>query len=129
MCEFSEIICNLRQLKSKNKIQIPMQLDYLDEISGGDEQFKKDLIVIFLKQMPEFIENMKKFMDENDMDNLAKEAHTAKSSVLIFGMESTGKYLKEVQTLAESGSIKSIPNLLKIIEEEIIESSKQLRLL
>ena len=56
-----------------------MQLDYLDEISGGDTQFKHDLIKIFLNQMPEFISNMKKFATQSDYENLAKEAHTAKS--------------------------------------------------
>jgi hypothetical protein len=52
-----------------------------------------------LKQIPEFINNMKKYLDDNNMEYLAREAHTAKSSVLIFGMENTGLLLKDIQFL------------------------------
>lgn len=89
-----------------------MQLDYLDEISGGDTQFKHDLIKIFLNQMPEFISNMKKFAMHSDYENLAKEAHTAKSSVLVFGMKTTGDTLKRIQHLAENINIKDIDWLI-----------------
>ena len=111
-----------------------MQLDYLDEISGGDTKFKRDLIDIFLKQMPEFITNMKKFMNENDLNNLAKEAHTAKSSVLIFGMKETGVTLKKIQNLAEDGSTKEIDWLINKVQldfdsinNSLIEISKDLQ--
>jgi hypothetical protein len=56
---------------------------------------------------------MKKFQDENDLESLAKEAHTAKSSVLIFGMEETGANLKKIQLLAEENQAGQIPELLQ----------------
>jgi HPt (histidine-containing phosphotransfer) domain-containing protein len=68
-----------------------VNLGYLEEISGGDTNFQKELIGIFLTQIPEFITNMHKFLIEKEIEELAKEAHTAKSSVLIFMMEETGK--------------------------------------
>jgi HPt (histidine-containing phosphotransfer) domain-containing protein len=96
----------------ENKNQ-PLDLSYLDDVSGGDENFKKDLIKIFLQQVPEFISNMKKYHIEDDFKNLAKEAHTAKSSVLIFGMEETGAHLKKIQLLAEENQKHQIPGLLE----------------
>lgn len=90
-----------------------MQLNYLDDISGGDTQFKHDLIVIFLRQMPEFISNMKKYFGENKLEELAKEAHTAKSSVLVFEMEDTARSLKKIQNLAEADATKEIDWLIK----------------
>ena len=95
------------------KQDYPLDLSYLDEVAGGDMDFKKDLVKIFLQQVPVFIENMKKFHSENDYINLAKEAHTAKSSVLIFGMEKTGANLKQIQLLAEENQVQLIPDLLK----------------
>jgi len=99
-----------------------LNLEYLDDIAAGDINFKKDLIKIFLQQVPEFISNMKKFNSENDLQNLAKEAHTAKSSVLIFGMEETGASLKKIQLLAEEKKEEEIPGLLEkvITDLEII---------
>ena len=98
-----------------------LNLEYLDEIAAGDVNFKKDLIKIFLQQVPEFISNMKKFQTEKDLSNLAKEAHTAKSSVLIFGMEETGASLKKIQLLAEEKDVILIPELLEKVYADLEE--------
>ncbi|MCG6187014.1 Hpt domain-containing protein [Maribellus maritimus] len=95
------------------KENYPLDLGYLDDVAGGDIDFKKELVKIFLQQVPVFIENMKKFQEEKDLENLAKEAHTAKSSVLIFGMEETGANLKKIQLLAEENQTQQIPMLLE----------------
>ncbi|QGY42859.1 hypothetical protein GM418_04070 [Maribellus comscasis] len=95
------------------KENYPLDLGYLDDVAGGDIEFKKELVKIFLQQVPVFIENMKKFQVEKDLENLAKEAHTAKSSVLIFGMEETGANLKKIQLLAEENQTQQIPMLLE----------------
>jgi HPt (histidine-containing phosphotransfer) domain-containing protein len=104
----------------------PLKLEYLDEISAGDIQFKKDLIKIFLNQIPEFISNMKKFYADNDLKALAKEAHTAKSSVLIFGMEETGASLKKLQLLAEENTPDPITEIIQSVELELENMSKLL---
>lgn len=89
-----------------------MNLQYLEEVSAGDPNFKKELIEIFLRQVPAFVSNMKKFYAESDWPNLAKEAHTAKSSALIFGMEETGRALKNIQLFAEESKTDEIPVLI-----------------
>ena len=96
-----------------------MNLQYLEEVSAGDPNFKKELIDIFQKQVPEFISNMKKFYAERDWPNLAKEAHTAKSSALIFGMQETGTNLKKIQLLAEEKQIIEIPYLINKTTSEL----------
>ena len=78
-----------------------LKFDYVEEICQGNEEFKKELISIFLKQIPVFISNMYKYLDEDKYEELAKEAHTAKSSALIFMMEETGKTLKQIQLLSD----------------------------
>jgi HPt (histidine-containing phosphotransfer) domain-containing protein len=103
-----------------------INLGYIEEISGGDKDFKKELIQIFLKQVPEFISNMHQFLTNNEKSNLAKEAHTAKSSALIFSMEDTGKTLKRIQLLAEDNQIEPIPGLLTQVEKELNGATKEL---
>lgn len=97
----------------------PLNLEYLDEISAGDIQFKKDLIKIFLAQIPEFVTNLKMYYASNDLKNLAKEAHTAKSSVLIFGMDNTGASLKRLQILAEENNTGEIQEIIQSVEKEL----------
>jgi HPt (histidine-containing phosphotransfer) domain-containing protein len=105
-----------------------INLGYLEEISGGDVQFQRELIGIFLNQIPEFIFNMYRFLAKNEIDNLAKEAHTAKSSVLIFMMEETGKSLKQMQILAENNQTEQIPLLLENVEKALESASRELKL-
>ena len=69
---------------------------------------------------------MNKYLDDNNMENLAREAHTAKSSVLIFGMEDTGLLLKDIQFLAESSNTTEIPSLIKKVENDLNEAKEVL---
>ncbi len=99
--------------------QLPFDFSELDRFSFGDESFKKELISIFVSQIPVFISNMNLFLEKNELENLAREAHTAKSSVLIFGMQNTGNMLKEIQKLAESGNIDLIPGLIEKVTADM----------
>ena len=108
---------NLQQINIKS----------LDSLSSGDIEFKKELIEIFLEQIPVFISNMKRFYDEGDLTNLAKEAHTAKSSVLIFEMTNTGKSLKEIQSLSEENKVKTLLSLIESVKNELNDAASQLQ--
>lgn len=101
-------------------------LDYVEEISGGDDEFKKELIEIFINQIPEFIKNMNKYFTDRNLPDLAKEAHTAKSSVLIFRMEETGKILKQIQLNTERNELDSVPELIEVVIADMENALKQL---
>ena len=103
-----------------------VNLCYLEDISGGDAYFQEELIGIFLKQIPDFLTNMYRYLTENDNENLAKEAHTAKSSVLIFMMEETGNQLKNIQLLAEKSQVEQIPQLIQEVETALEKASMEL---
>ena len=92
-----------------NKRFETINLSYLNDISGGDTSFQIELITIFLNQVPEFIANMDKFLSDNELENLAKEAHSAKSSALIFMMDETGENLRKIQHLA----VRTIASLVR----------------
>ncbi len=104
-----------------------INLDYLNDVSGNDATFKSELIKIFLDQIPEFIRNFYSFYKNKDFDNLAKEAHTAKSSVLIFNMEATGKDLKKIQYLAGNEHKDKIFPLILQVENDLKIASGELR--
>lgn len=103
-----------------------VDLSYIEDISGGDNEFKKELIRIFLNQIPEFLGNMNRFLDSGNYADLAKEAHTAKSSVLIFRMIETGNLLKKIQLQAENDEIDSIAGLLDFVKADMEKASADL---
>jgi|SRR5690554_1936507 len=104
-----------------------VNLEYLNDISGGDSNFKAELIGIFLKQIPDFIRNLHRFLIDDEIENLAKEAHTAKSSVLIFMMEKTGKNLKKIQLLAENNETDEILHIILEVQDELNSAAKELK--
>ncbi len=104
-----------------------IKTEQLESISSGDKSFEKELVEIFLEQIPSFISNMKLFLAENKLANLAKEAHTAKSSALIFGLTTTGDTLKKIQLLAENGKNENLSELLTIVEAELDNAANQLQ--
>lgn len=103
-----------------------ISLEQLETVSFGDKDFKKELIEIFLEQIPGFISNMNLFYSQGKIDELAKEAHTAKSSVLIFGMEKTGKSLKEIQLQGEENITKNLAALIRSVENELTIAKQEL---
>lgn len=102
-------------------------LKQIEILADGDNDFKKEMILIFLEQIPEFIAQMKQFLRENKPDNLAKVAHTAKSSVLVFEMSESEKDLKTIQYLAEKGEIKKAGARILKVEKDLLEVYNELQ--
>lgn len=106
-----------------------ISIEQLDSVSFGDNEFKKELIEIFMEQIPVFISNMKKFYADGDLTNLGKEAHTAKSSVLIFGMTNAGNSLKEIQHQSENKEVEQLQNLIESVVLELNIAEKELQII
>lgn len=78
-------------------------LNYLQTITEGDNSSMRELIILFIEQVPEFIGNLKKYLAEEQYIELGKEAHKAKSSVMIMGMDNLSNDLKTLQLDTISG--------------------------
>jgi signal transduction histidine kinase/CheY-like chemotaxis protein/HPt (histidine-containing phosphotransfer) domain-containing protein len=74
-------------------------LAYLRQMSGGDSIFEKEMISLFLKQVPEELENMKQAAIKENMPGVKEVAHKLKSSVSLLGAESMLTRLKEIESL------------------------------
>lgn len=72
-------------------------LDYLNEITGGDPEVTKEFIQMFFDQLTEFRTGMTSHLADQKWKELGELAHKAKSSVMTFGMNDLGYRLKELQ--------------------------------
>lgn len=103
-------------------------LEYLNQITDGDDLLLKEMINLFISQVDEFTTNFNKFVSEKDWDALGKEAHKAKSSVLIVGMEDLGQKLKELQLYTEKKESEEVyPNYVADFEFQTQEAIKELK--
>jgi len=109
-------------------------LSYLKQVSGGEPKFMKEMIRIFNEQVPEFITNMEKHLNDGNYIELGREAHKAKSSVIIVGMNGMGDKMKELQLLTENNKevekypvfVNDFKILCLVAVEELSEYSNQL---
>ena len=106
-----------------------IDLSYLESIVDGDKGLIKELIIIFLDQVPEFTNGFSDFYKNRDWKNLAALAHKAKSSVTSMGMNGLGNIdLKNLELIAKSFRIielKKIKNISDKEQEELQRLTQQ----
>lgn len=79
-----------------------INLHYLNSITDGDKDLIKELIAIFIEQIPEFRDGLNESFEQKDWNKIAAIAHKAKSSVISMGMDELGnKDLKNLELLAK----------------------------
>ena len=76
-------------IAEKENIETPVtelpNLSTLKDISGGDKTFEKELIELFIINVPKDINNIQEALLQNDESKMKQLCHKLKSSVLIFG--------------------------------------------
>ncbi|MCL4482277.1 MAG: hypothetical protein M1445_06625 [Bacteroidetes bacterium] len=72
-------------------------LDYLKTVTDGNKQVIREMVEMFISQVPIFIANLNKFYHDGQYTELGKEAHKAKSSLQIMGMAELEKEMKILQ--------------------------------
>lgn len=104
-------------------------LEYLRMITEGDTESVREIIVLFMDQVPEFIENMNKHLAEKEYGKLGNEAHKAKSSVMIMGMEDLGHDLKALQLDTINGTgVDTYAPLVHRFEVECLAAVEELKI-
>jgi HPt (histidine-containing phosphotransfer) domain-containing protein len=81
-------------------MKLEIDLSYLESMAAGDNNLIKEMIEIFKEQVPEFIEEMKNALNNNDFKSLSSVAHKAKSSVAIMGITTLTEELKTLESIA-----------------------------
>lgn len=103
-------------------------LSYLKEITGGESSIVIEMVEMFISQVDEFKENLNKYLEEKNWLELGKEAHKAKSSVLIVGMEDLGKNLKKLQLLTEEEKeTETYPDYVKMFMDQCDAAVEELQ--
>jgi HPt (histidine-containing phosphotransfer) domain-containing protein len=101
-----------------------INLDYLNEMSDGSDDLVRDLINIFIKQVPVFTEQLDSYYQSGDYYSLGKLAHKIKSSVAMMGINELKTDMKTLEHFAKEGkNAEKYPVLIskfKVISKESI---------
>ncbi len=59
--------------------------DYLEKAAQGDEEFKQEVLLHFIRQVPANMEKMEKAIPQNDSNTIRRILHELKTTVFVMG--------------------------------------------
>lgn len=89
---------------SPNPIESMCDFNYLNDAMGYKGYLIKDIMEIFLKQIPEELNSMNQAIESCDYPTIKNFAHTMKSSVAVMDIKSLVEILNQMECLAKIGT-------------------------
>ncbi|MCC9167521.1 Hpt domain-containing protein [Pontibacter harenae] len=89
---------------------------YIDRMSSGNKDFKKEIIKLYLQQVPEELLKLQTAIITGDKAGIKGIAHKLKSSVSLLGAESVATRLKALELLSASETVRT-EDFLQIFKE------------
>lgn len=90
-----------------------VNVEYLENISEGNNELIIGMIDIFKTQVPEFINEMNECLNTKDWQKLGTIAHRAKSSILMMGIKEIEEDIKNLEIFAkEEKETDSFPSII-----------------
>lgn len=80
-----------------------VNVTYLEEVCGDSKELIREMVDIFIEQVPEFYTDMQSLYNNKKYHDLGLLAHKAKSSIAIMGMDKLAVKLKELELIAKAG--------------------------
>jgi PAS domain S-box-containing protein len=93
------ITSNLKQEKNQLEYMLNIDLNYLKEFSGGDSGFMKEMIAMFLEQMPQELSTLSTLLTNEEWYQIGKLAHKMKPNYLMMGMEDQKDIAKSIEEM------------------------------
>ncbi len=119
-----EVQVQITKRKSDEQSSVSYDLKYLHEMSGGDHYFVKDMIGIFLKEIPTAIEELEVVIEEPNYKKICGIAHRIKSNYMMMGMQTQQDMALTIEKMIKENKhdeavIRSMITQLKV-DSEII---------
>ena len=94
-----------------------------------DKEIVKEIIEIYLQEYPDRMTNLKKNIEEGDLESLYKNAHSMKGVTANFFDKETEEFARQLETKGkeeDASGLDDIFNKLKDSSERLIEELKVL---
>lgn len=116
--------------RSENESSL-LDLDMLNELAEGDNEYKITIMNMFLETMPETMQKMEEYLGASDWENFYKTAHYAKSSLSVVKVPEMHKLAQAMERNGRQlSSLETIPGTLnlfkKYFEQAKIELNKEI---
>lgn len=85
--------------------QVTVDLAYLKEFSGGDKEFIREMISLFLSDAPNQTDLLKKYLDIKNWDKLSKLGHRMKPNFQMLGMDQQREIAFSIETMGKTDEV------------------------
>jgi HPt (histidine-containing phosphotransfer) domain-containing protein len=104
-------------------------LAMVESVSGGDKEFIKKMVALFIETIPQDVQQMNKCAVTQDWVQVGKIAHKLKSTIDTMAIKSIQQDIRFVETNAkQQTSLELLPSLIDKITQVINICISQLRL-
>lgn len=103
-------------------------LSYLINASDNNAGFIRQMIEIFLKQTPEFLQDLRTYHDKQDWESFRKIMHKMKPTIKMMGIHELNKHIEFIETsVKQHQDLSEISDHLTIIDTVCRASFKELQ--
>lgn len=101
----------------------------LEKLSGGNSDFVKKMIQMFLDKIPVSVKELQDSYDKGDLKNVGNVAHRIRPTINSLRIEGTAQALRSIEENAKKGqNLDDLPSLLEEVKISIEEVSEQMKL-
>ena len=104
--------------KPRAPMSSPVDMKHLQEITGGEKDFEREITELFLKDTGKHLSGLKRAIDEGNASALEREAHTVKGAGLNMGADKFGELALALEKKGRSGSFEDAQDMLTELEAE-----------
>ncbi len=121
-------IQDIMQENSKKEYESLIDLEYLNQLSEGDDDFSISMLSYFLDNTPSVISEMKQFYEEKDWKNLRNVAHKFKPQLTFMGIKSIFNEVETIeQNAASVANLTDIPSLIDKSEKVCLQAMTEIK--
>jgi len=103
-------------------------LDKLNEMADGDEEFINSVISVFLEEVPQDLEGLENALEEQNHEQVYQLAHKIKPNVDLLGMEQTRAAALQIETLGKNAAnIAEIRDVFPVLKKDIHQVVSELK--
>jgi HPt (histidine-containing phosphotransfer) domain-containing protein len=100
--------------------KIMVNLNYLKEISGGDQQFIKDMLLMFNQTTAKEVRGFNQLLLEENYAAIGSLAHKIKAPVQMICHSDLTEQVKQLEKLGkEARQLDQIPSLIQLIQSQM----------
>ncbi len=103
-------------------------LDKINEMADGDEDFVNSVISVFLEEVPHDLQALESALAHSDYEKVYQLAHKIKPNVDLLGMEQTRAAALEIETLGKNAAnMAQIEKVFPILKKDINQVVSELK--